>query len=426
MIKKQNWLFFLYAMTMISVVIEARFFLSQAMFWLLLSSLLALKKTFPFIGISQDLKENFKSLWQYRAFLTTMLFFIIVLISGFWSFDKHFWLEKVRVRIPFIIIPIAFAWLPSISKRQYFSIFYWMLWLASIVMAGVLVNYYNDYEQITETLLDGKNIPVPMNHIRFSLLIAFTIAGGFILYYAKFYWKFKWERYLIFLLTIFLFVGIHILSVRSGIFALYGTLALLGFRFFIIIRKQYIRGFLGLVALCSLPFLAHKLIPSLQKKVTYGIRDYNHFKQGKGKDFSDAERFGSIMVGWDIAKRYPLLGCGYGDLPCEIENTYYFVFPQEKEFKLPHNQFIITLAGLGAIGLMIFLFAFLFPLFYKRNYQDWFFLALHIIIFFSFLVEATLETQIGVAIYSFFLGLGLNYNKKVLNDPSQRVSDLDC
>jgi O-antigen ligase len=413
MIRKQYWLLFLYAMTMISVVIEARFFLSQAMFWLLLAALFSFKKTFPYIGISPEWRINANSLWQYRAFLAPMLFFIIVLVSGLWSFDKTFWLEKVRVRLPFIILPIAFAWLPCITKRHYYSIFYGMLWLTTVVMAGVLYNYYNDYERITETLLDGKNIPVPMNHIRFSLLLAFTIAGGFILYYANFYWRYRWEKYLILVLSLFLFAGIHILSVRSGIIALYGTLALLGFRYFILLKKQYIKGFLGLIALCSLPFLAHKFIPSLQKKVTYGIRDYNHFKQGKGKDFSDAERFGSIMVGWAIGKRAPLLGCGYGDLPCEIENTYYFIFPEEKEFKLPHNQFIITFAGLGIFGISIFIFAFLFPLFYKNNYQDWFFLALHVVIFFSFLVEATLETQIGVAIYSFFLGLGLNYNKKV-------------
>jgi O-antigen ligase len=412
MIKKENWLFFLYALTMISVVVEARFFLSQAMIWLLVSALLTFESSrFPFFRLSEDVKHNFNIIWTNKAFAIVPLFFIIVLVSGFWSSELGYWSEKLRIRLPFLAIPLAFAWLPAISKRHYRSIFYGMLILMSLVMIGVLINYALDFDRITATLIHGKNIPVPMNHIRFSLLLSFAITAGIILFIEKFIWKYAWEQKLIGVLCVFLFIGIHILSVRSGMTALYGALFLLGFRYFIFIKKEYLKGLLLGSCVLFLPIIAYFSLPSLQNKVDYAVRDYQHFMAGNGSDFSDSERLGSIMVGMDIGNRNPILGCGYGDLKQEIDSTYKRVFPVEKELKIPHNQFVMTYAGTGIVGLCCFVFAFLFPLFYQKNYQDWYFLALHVIILFSFLVEATIETQIGTAVYTFFLGLGLNYSK---------------
>jgi O-antigen ligase len=412
LLKKENWLLFLYALTMISLVIEARFFLSQAMIWLLASAIFSFAPTrFPFFNISETFKKSIKLVWTYRAFAMIMLFFLIVFVSGFWSTSLSYWSEKSRIRLPFIVIPLAFAWLPAVPKRHYQSIFYGMLLLMSIVVSFVLINYIIDYERITATLLHGKNIPVPMNHIRFSLLLAFTIIAGTILYYEKFVWKYAWERKFILVLTAFLFIGIHILSVRSGITALYLTALFLGFRYYIVKEKEYKKGFSAIFMLMAFPIVAYLTMPSLQNKVEYARRDFNAFVEGKGSDFSDSERLGSILVGLDIGNRNPIIGCGYGDLWYEIQTTYARVFPLEKEYKLPHNQLVMTYAGLGIIGVIIFIFAFLYPIFYRKNYRDWYFLALHIIVFFSFLVEATLETQVGTALYTFFLGLGLNYNK---------------
>lgn len=412
MIKKENWLLFLYFVTMISLVTEARFFLSQAMIWLLLSGIFTLtSRSFPFFSVSEDIKQNFSIIWKNKAFAVIPLFLVMVLVSALWSSELSYWVEKTRIRLPFLVIPLAFAWLPTITKRHYQSVFYGMLILSSIVMTGVLINYSLDYERITSSLLHGKNIPVPMNHIRFSLLLSFTIVAGFILYAENFRWKYTWERNLIAGLCVFLGIGIHILSVRSGIIALYGTLFFLGFRYYIILKKQYFKGILVGSLFVFLPFIAYFSMPSLQNKVDYAVRDYQHFIEGRGSDFSDSERLGSILVGVEIGNKSPWLGCGYGDLWNEIQNTYASVFPAEKEYKIPHNQFVMIYAGLGIIGLSMFVFTFLFPLFYQKNYQDWYFLALHLIVFCSFLVEATMETQVGTAIYSFFLGLGLNYAK---------------
>ena len=78
-------------------------------------------------------------------------------------------------------------------------------------------------------------------------------------------------------------------------------------------------------------------------------------------------------------------------------------------FRMPHNQLISIFAGTGIIGLVIFLAAFFFPLFYKKNFRQPLFLALHAVVFMSFFMENTIENNFGISMYLFFLLVGLNY-----------------
>src|SRR3978361_1807071 len=45
-----------------------------------------------------------------NPFLLGMAFlFFIPLVSGFWSEDKHEWMRWVRIKLPLILLPVAFA-----------------------------------------------------------------------------------------------------------------------------------------------------------------------------------------------------------------------------------------------------------------------------------------------------------------------------
>jgi hypothetical protein len=66
-------------------------------------------------------------------------------------------------------------------------------------------------------------------------------------------------------------------------------------------------------------------------------------------------------------------------------------------------------AGTGIIGVLLFAFAFFFPLLYQKNYRNPLFLALHAIIFMSFMMENTVENNFGISLYLFFLLMGVNY-----------------
>ncbi len=417
----ENILVFLSCLTVLGLI-YSRFLLSLSMFLWLIASLKSKREESIFQhSVLQKVTNYFTDFFKNKDFIVVTLFFFTVLISGFWSEDMRYFSERLRIRLPFLLMPLAFAWLVPISKKIYHTTFYFLIALLSLTMIGVLVHYSQDFEAINESLLRGKNIPVPMNHIRFSLLLAFSTIVGFILWKKEDFDK-QWKKNSLMASIIFLFASLHILAVRSGIACFYLTVIMLGVRY-IFLSKKYFLIVALLVFSIGIPSLSYVFFPSIKKKVEYAFFDFEQFRAGNGANYSDAERIGSIMAGLKVGNDSPILGCGYGDLEKEVSIAYKEVFPQEKEPKIPHNQYIMTYAGLGTIGLFIFLFAYLFPIFYKKNYQEPIFLALNIITGLSFMVEGTIETQVGTAFYVYFLCLGLNYLKNVQSSQRNEMTN---
>ena len=100
-------------------------------------------------------------------------------------------------------------------------------------------------------------------------------------------------------------------------------------------------------------------------------------------------------------------GAGSGDVQLEMDKVFVDEnYPLEKEwFKRPHNQFINEAAALGVVGLMAFIVLLIFPYFNLRKramslYSLWL-----ISVVLACLFEDTLETQAGVAYFTFFQAL---------------------
>ena len=407
-INRQQFAFF-FCCVLLVALIYSKFMISVSVIALLAIALFHLDfdKSIP-LGFNPDLKSNVKKLFSYNAYLSITAFFFLVLVSGLWSEDTNYLLERLRIKLPFLLMPFAMASIPSFSKRQYLSLFYFLVVLMFLSCIGVGINYFLHFDQITETIRSGKVIPTPMHHIRFSLVLAFSILSGMVLWRKNFYLKYPWERYLIAFITIFLFYFIHVLSVRSGIFVLYLSIAFLSIRY-IYLTQKYAVGIGAILGLLLLPIIAYHTIESFQAKVDYAKRDFEMYTLGQGKDYSDAERIFSYEAGLKIGNKNPLLGVGAGDLKKEVINYYQENNIDISASKMPHNQLISTYAGTGLVGLIIFCIAFFYPLWYENNYRGELFSSFHLIVFFSFMVENTIETSIGVTFYSFFLLLGLNY-----------------
>ena len=169
-------------------------------------------------------------------------------------------------------------------------------------------------------------------------------------------------------------------------------------------------GILSLFSIVIILYAAIKLVPSLQNKLEYMHYDMVQFEKGEINNLSDGIRVISMQGGLEIAKQNLWLGVGAGDLKTEMNKFYATHYPQLSlsDQKLPHNQLVWTLATTGVVGLALFLFAFSFPLFINRNYKNWLFVVLHLILFSSFFTEATFEEQIGTGFYLIFLLVLMN------------------
>ncbi|MFK8005114.1 MAG: O-antigen ligase family protein [Saprospiraceae bacterium] len=390
-------------------LIYSKFVISVAMICLLAMSVFELdfEKKQP-LRLNSQLQPNWQNFISNKAYLAVTIFFFLILVTGIYSSDMNYWLERLRIKLPFLLLPFAFASIPQMKEREYLSIFYFYLILlfGSSLLVGF--DYWQNYVIITDNLGKGQPIPTPVNHIRYSLMMALSVIGGVVLFIRNFYWKWIWEKWLILGMTGFLFFFIHVLSVRSGILVLYASLLFLSLRF-AFLQKKYLLGIASVIVLLCIPTFAYQFIEGFKQKVDYTIWDWQQYYYDLPLRSSDASRLISFKVGLEICQNEKWLGVGAGDLRKEVHLIYDQRFPEITDKKMPHNQFISVCAGMGIIGLAIFILAFFFPLFYKKIKPDALFITLHLIIFASFFTENTIENSVGVGFYVFFLLLGINY-----------------
>ncbi len=407
---------------LVSMILSAEFILSLSMIALVLLALFQLKIDGQRVTLHfrDTLRADFQNYWGNKAWLVVSIPFFLTFLSAAYSDDWTYTLERLRIKLPFLVLPFAFAAMPKLKKQQYFAILFFLLIMMFISCLYIGANYLVHFGEINELIGKGRPIPTPSNHIRFSLTLALTIIGGIALWWDGFYFQSQRERHFIGGITLFLFVFIHVLAVRSGLFALYLALLAIGIQRAVVSKKHWM-GFIVVASLILLPILAYKMIPSFQAKISYAGWDFRQYLQGIGGNYSDSERLASLQVGLKIGNEHPFLGVGAGDLKQEVEKVYATEFGGDYTFRMPHNQFISVYAGTGLIGLSAFVFGFFFPLFYRENYRNSLFLALHAIIFISFMMENTIENNFGVSLYLLFLLMGLNYLQDFRNKTSDKV-----
>lgn len=322
---------------------------------------------------------------------------VLIGLSAFNSTNLHEWAQQWRVKLPFLVMPIAFAMLPRLSEKQFNGLLRAFVALTAVAGAGVLINYALDFEAITDSLHRGKSIPTPIHHIRFSLLVALSVVcGSWLLLHTR-----DAPRWLWLALTVFNLVTVHILTVRSGLLTLYAGMGLL----LVMTLWQRRQRWLVLAIVVGLPLLplaAYWTIPSVQSKVGYMLQDLDMFRQGRIKGFSDGQRLVSLMVGWQVFQDAPHTGVGVGDLRDSMTAYYAAAYP-ELEAKLPHNQWLWLAASLGWVGLLAFAGLWIWPLLRVRRFLDPLWAAFYGMMFLSFQVENTLSTAFGTGIFLFFL-----------------------
>lgn len=117
--------------------------------------------------------------WSYRPYLFIAIPFLLVLVSTLWSSDLGYTLERLRIKLPFLVLPWALAGIPRLNRREYNYLLYFLVALMVVACMYVGLNYLMHFQEINNMISKGKSIPTPSNHIRFSLVLGFAILSGF-------------------------------------------------------------------------------------------------------------------------------------------------------------------------------------------------------------------------------------------------------
>ncbi len=117
-----------------------------------------------------------------------------------------------------------------------------------------------------------------------------------------------------------------------------------------------------------------------------------------------------------IISRQPIMGVGTGDAQLSFNKAYARLnVPLKKEWRLrSHNQFLAVTVAFGCIGLLIFIFSLVYPVWILKSHLPFLYLPFLGIALLSFLVEDTLESQTGLTFFAFFntLLLSIAYFQK--------------
>lgn len=359
--------------------------------------------------LSPQYKTHFK---EKKALIALAIPFFIVVLSGFWSENLSYWLSRVQLRLPFLLLPFAFSLMPPLSKKQFQSLLSFFVLVISINYLVILTNYAFHFDTITKNLGQGKAMPFLKEHITFSIMAAFAFFISIELSQDTSFLEKKWAKNMLWGLSIFLFIAIHIIAVRTGIIALYIGLILRG-GIFVFQTRRYLVGTLGFVLLFAIPLLSYQFLPSFQQRVNYAIWDFEQYKAGDPDTKSDSERIISLKIGLQVFSENKIFGVGYGDIEQEMNRIYEQMFPT-LDHKLPHNQWLLTLMGIGIVGCILSLFSFLFPIFEHQRFKDFLFLSLHIFVLVFSMTDIPFEATFSLSFYVFFVCLFLN-NRSFIN-----------
>lgn len=355
-----------------------------------------------------------------------LLIWLFVVFTGFYSRHLDTWWAQVRLLMPFFALPLVFFWLPPLSPQQHRGLHLWLILLVLLAAISTGSGYFLHHTEWLSKLSQGQSIEPallwikPIDHIRFSLLLAFSALCSAFFFIESLNSKteiheIKKEYRLIYAVSLgfcslILIVTLHLLAVRSGLLAFYVT-AIVAIFWWIIYKKRIFSGIFTLILLAGLPIIAFKTMPSVAAKFYYSRWDIDQLKVGNLGETSDAGRITSILTGIYMGNSSPIGGVGFGDI--EMESIYQYArhFPRATTPPLsPHNQFIYVYAGAGLLGLGLFLSSFLVSSWCYR--QNKLFLLAWCVVLCSYLTESTLATSLGVTFVSFFMGIAANLYKQ--------------
>lgn len=342
---------------------------------------------------------------HWRELLSFMLVYLVHALSGLaqneWS--NQALLQDLVLQLPFVLLPLSFLLLPdwpTVYKRNL-----WLLLIGCCLVAalGATVNYLFHYREIEALYLQSKVMPTEPDHIRFSLLISIALSAGVVVASSK---SLRPRvRQLLVASLVALFVFQHLLAVRSGIATLYsaGLIWLLWLAWQL---RRWKAAATGIILFASLGIGCLLLFPTLQNKITNTRNDASQLESVNASwvNYSVTARVYSFQIAFTIIQEHPIIGVSKIKLADKMAEQYSYRYPNiaPDRYVLPHNQFIYNLASYGLVGLLLFLFGYYYPLWAGLRHRNILQILVYVIVTVSFLVEYTLESNLGVIIGLFF------------------------
>lgn len=324
-------------------------------------------------------------------------------ITYFWSSDKGSWELGLQIKLPFLLLPLAFSFTPRFSARQNLIMTFG---IGVLLLGGIgysLSFLIRDPQQYLSGYSVSHLLPTPSrgDHICFSVAIALYIV------WSVYYWPslpgatVKWCMAAVIAIMV---LYIHVLAAKSGIISFY--LFMVAWGFYLAYSKHRLYGILVLIAIPLFIEAGLRFIPTFHDRKAYTYFSVMMLKFGdRSGNYGDIGRIWSYTISWKLMKEHPVTGVGVGDLLDDMKKGYDRWHPEvvEENRLIPHNQFLIVGLSAGIPAMLVFgIWAFMPLTWLKRNRTSFFLFATWLVLMFYLVIDTGLEVQMGVFIYLVF------------------------
>ncbi|WEK37588.1 MAG: O-antigen ligase family protein [Candidatus Pseudobacter hemicellulosilyticus] len=375
---------------------------------------------FIFSFYYNGLREKVRLLWQRKAVLLMLLFFLLHLISSLFSSNKQEALDMLALRSPLLLFPVSLG-LIVISGKLKDRI----LWLYNLVTTGAAAVCLGWalvlYRQTGNAALlynDSLSDAIGKQSIYFALMINLAVFSWVYLLNKRVSFI---NRGLAYCSILFLLFIHFLLASRMNMIVLYTCL--LGYAvYYIIRRRKILEGLILVMGLVIGAFLLFKMFPKTFNRFReLGYTEYqfnnkaveSHYNMEVTADqWNGANiRLAIWQCGWELARTHWLTGVQLGDKEDRLMEVY-----REKDFQFAvktqrnlHSNYLDVLVSFGVIGLLLFVTGYLLlPLLSCLRQHDG--IGVFIVLAFAaaFFSETYFDRSMGAVLAGFFLSFVLS------------------
>ncbi|MEL6124681.1 MAG: O-antigen ligase family protein, partial [Bacteroidota bacterium] len=297
---------------------------------------------------------------SYHGLLLTLVFGVS-LLSGWNSTDTSEWIHILILRLPFVLLPLAFWVMPDQSTDRLVRVHLHLVLVLVVAAIPQLFFFFHHLDTHLDMLSRGQPIATPIEHVKYSMINAYGVISSAYFLSKRASISARLRPYIIGG-SLLLFVFMHLLAVRTGLVICYvSIMALFGWQY--LKSGSYIRFIALFTGILALAVTAYSVVPSIKHKVHYMLYDWRMWSENGGVSYADSERIISFRAALQVWLDHPWWGVGAGDVRETLlgpDGPLYLLQ------KLPHNQFLLTLTGSGLIGLLLFTIGF-YGLLWSRN-----------------------------------------------------------
>jgi O-antigen ligase len=360
-------------------------------------------------------KQKLQLLKNRPYMLLFLLYYLLHLLSFFWSDDKREATTQLSMRLPLFIFPLAIGTL-MIGSQLRDRIIYAIAIVttgAALISLGLSFSQYSTTGNSGYLYNDSLTMHFVLQSIYVAMLVNISIVG--LIYLLSKRPSFIKMPGLLYLAIVVLFGYHFLLASRSAMIILYGGLFLFAV-YYIIKKRKYLEGITLILGMFIGSFILFKFFPKTVqrfKELTYTSFQYSSTAAESHYDMQlDSEQWNGANTrlalwscGWEVAKNNMIIGVGIGDRIQAVNEVYKarnFTMAIETK-KNVHNSYLDALLTFGIGGLFLFLLTFVaLPLIDVSKRKDMFNLFVVTAFIISMIFEVYLARSIGSMLAGFF------------------------